>query len=129
MKGMAGRKWLQLFPKRHPEISMRISQQMNTGRAMKLNRFIVKYHFTKLKDVMNDIEVMSKPERIYNMDDKGCRLTIHHQQTVLARKGAKIVNLIAPEHGENFTTVSCDNASGQTIPPIILFKGKRLKPE
>lgn len=36
---------------------------------------------------------------------------------------------LAPEHAENVTIVSCGNASGQYIPPMILFKGQRLKTE
>lgn len=36
---------------------------------------------------------------------------------------------MAPEHGENVTIVSCGNALGQVIPPMILYKGKRLNPE
>lgn len=63
------------------------------------------------------------------MDEKGCRLTIHHQQTVLALKGSKRVHLIAPEHAENVTVVGCGNALGNSIPPMIIFKGQRLKPE
>jgi hypothetical protein len=74
---------------------------------------------------MNGIEVVNKPELIYNMDEKGCCLTIHYQQTVLARKGAKRVHLIPAEHGENITTVFCASALGQITPPLILFKGKR----
>lgn len=48
---------------------------------------------------------------------------------VLAKKGAKRVHLIAPEHGENVSIVACGNALGQAIPPCILFKGQRLKAE
>lgn len=62
------------------------------------------------------------------MDEKGCRLTIHHSQDVLAQCGAKRVHLIANEHAENVTIVGCVNAIGNPIPPMILFKGKRRKP-
>ncbi|XP_050305584.1 uncharacterized protein LOC126742823 [Anthonomus grandis grandis] len=62
------------------------------------------------------------------MDEKGCRLTLHHQQLVLAQKGAKRVHLVAREHAENVTVVACANALGHVIPPMILFKGQRGKP-
>ena len=46
---------------------------------------------------------MNHSERIY-IDEKGTWLTIHHQQqTVLAGKGAKRVQLVAPEHAESVT--------------------------
>jgi hypothetical protein len=107
---------------------MRKSQQMDPGRAMKLNRLIVNDHFTKLKNVMKDTEVMNKPELIYNMDENDYRFTIHHHQTVLARKCEKRVRLIAAEHSENVTIASCANVLCQIVPPMVLFKGKRLKP-
>ncbi|KAK9687118.1 hypothetical protein QE152_g36692 [Popillia japonica] len=72
---------------------------------------------------------MDKHKRIYNVDEKGCRLTLHHQQKVLAKKAAKRVHLVAPEHGENVSMVACANASGVAIPPTVLFKGQRIKPE
>ncbi|CAG4931330.1 unnamed protein product [Parnassius apollo] len=61
------------------------------------------------------------------MDEKGCRITVHKQNTVLAEKGSKRVHLIAPEHAENVTIAMCVNAIGTAIPPMILFKGKRQR--
>ncbi|KAI4471518.1 zinc finger fyve/phd-type [Holotrichia oblita] len=62
------------------------------------------------------------------MDEKGCRLMLHHQQRVLAEKVFKRVQLIGSEYAENVTIVGCANALCQVIPPMILFKGQRLKP-
>ncbi|KAB0804529.1 hypothetical protein PPYR_01499, partial [Photinus pyralis] len=86
-------------------------------------------YFEKLDNTLDELCFKNKPERIYNMDKKGCRLTVHHQQTVLAQKGVKRLHLVAPEHAENVTVVGCVSASGTVIPPMIIFKGKRKKPE
>lgn len=126
---LAGRGWFRLFLKRHPELSKRKAQNMNPARAQKLNKFIVNDYFKKLGDTLDELGFKDKPERIYNLDEKGCRLTIHHQQVVMARKGVKRLHLVAPEHAENVTVVGCVSASGSVIPPMILFKGKRKKPE
>ncbi|CAG9833889.1 unnamed protein product [Diabrotica balteata] len=75
------------------------------------------------------MDILDKPERIYNVDEKGCRLTLHHQQKVLAQKGARRVHVFANEHGESVTIVSCGNALGTAISQMALFKGKRSKPE
>ncbi|KAJ8964249.1 hypothetical protein NQ314_005025 [Rhamnusium bicolor] len=129
MSKMAGRYWLNGFLKPNPEIRKRKAQGMNPARAQKLNKFIVNDYFEKLEEVLLELNFMNSPERIYNVDEKGCRLSLHHQQNVLARKGAKRVHLVAPEHGENVIIVSCSNAGGNSIPPTILFKGRRLKSE
>lgn len=125
----AGKDWYKAFMKRHPEISLRKAQFMNVARAQKLNKFIVGDHFDRLKKVYDKLELRDHPERIYNMDEKGCRLTIHHQQGVLAKKGAKRVHLQASEHAESVTIAGCVNALGTAIPPMVIFKGQRLKPE
>ena len=57
---------------------------MNPARAQKLNHFIVNDYFDKLERIFIEKNLFSAPQRIYNMDEKGCRLTIHHQQDVLS---------------------------------------------
>ncbi|KAJ8882009.1 hypothetical protein PR048_018497 [Dryococelus australis] len=53
---------------------------------------------------------MARPELIYNIDEKGVRLTIHFKQDVLARRVANRVHLVAPEHAENVTVCSMATA-------------------
>lgn len=125
----AGKDWFKAFMKRHHEISVRKAQFMNPARAQKLNKFIVDDHFKNLRDIYDKFDLHDHPEKNYNMDEKGCRLTIHHQQSVLAKKGAKRVHLQSSEHAESVTIAGCVNALGTAIPPMIIFKGKRLKPE
>jgi hypothetical protein len=48
------------------------AQNFNPGRDQKLNRFIVKDCFAKLKITMEELGIMNKPEGIYNVDEKGC---------------------------------------------------------
>ena len=45
IKCIAGRKWLNNFLERNPEISIRKAQFMNPARAQKLNKHIVHQHF------------------------------------------------------------------------------------
>lgn len=128
-KQVAGKDWLRLFLRRNPDLSTRRAQNLNPARAQKLNRAIVSDYFEKINELMTTLNLKDKPQNVYNMDEKGCRLTIHHQQRVLAERGVKRVHMVAPEHAENVTVVACCNAIGNAIPPMIIFKGKRLKPE
>ena len=128
-KKLAGRDWCNNFLRRYPKISCRRAQFMNPARAQKMNPFIVKDYFTKLEKLMSLHGFFNTPERLYNMDEKGVRLTVHHQQSVLVQRGAKRVHLVAQEHAENVTVVGCANAMGSAIPPMVLFKGIRLKSE
>lgn len=129
VKELAGKDWLARFLKRNPNLSKRKAQHMNPARAQKLNKFIVNDYFGKIREVFEELDIHANPQNLFNMDEKGCRLTIHHQQQVIAQKGSKRVHLVAPEHAENVTIAGCCNALGNAIPPMIIFKGKRLKPE
>lgn len=120
---------MKLFLSRNPEIAKRKAQLMNPARAQKLNKPIVTDYFVKLEQILTELNLKDKPQCIYNIDEKGCRLTIHHQQVVFARRGAKRVHMVAPEHAESVTVVGCINAVGNSIPPMVIFKGKRLKEE
>lgn len=128
-KSTAGRKWLKNFLARNKDISKRKAQFMNPARAQKLNKAIVEQHFKAIREIYDDLNIDENPERLYNIDEKGCRLTVHRQPQVLAEKGSRRVHLIAQEHAENVTVAICVNAAGMAIPPMILFKGKRMRDE
>lgn len=126
--GMAGRIWFERFLKRNPRVVQRKAQRMNPARAQKLNKFIVNDHFKKLKGLLLDNNFQDSPAKIFNMDEKGCRLQLHKDPRVLAKKGADRLHMVANEHGENATIVACGNAVGNVIPPMILFSGVRKNP-
>ncbi|CAH1999504.1 unnamed protein product [Acanthoscelides obtectus] len=91
---LAGKDWLSAFMKRNPIISKRKAQFMNPARAQKLNKFIMDDHFAKISKFYDQLDLKTHPERIYNMDEKGCRLTVHHQHNnipagTLVAKSAK----------------------------------------
>lgn len=127
-RNMVSRKWLKLFLARHPNVARRSSQNVNPGRAAKLNKHIVDDYFKTLRNVMLEVGVMQSPGRIFNMDEKGCQLTLHKPPKVYARKGVKRVPYVAPEHAQNDTIVTCGNDLGNVIPPFILYKESRRKP-
>jgi hypothetical protein len=41
--------------------------------ALKLNRFAIKDYFDELKELLMRLDIMDKPERIYNVDKRGYR--------------------------------------------------------
>lgn len=43
----AGRKWMDFFDKRHPDVAKRKAQSLNQTRVKKLNRFVVNDYFQK----------------------------------------------------------------------------------
>lgn len=56
----------------HKRIRKRKTQNLNPARAQKLNKAVVSDYCTKLKKLLEDDELVHKPEGIYNIDEKGC---------------------------------------------------------
>ena len=65
-------------------IVFRKVQNLNPGIAQKLNCLIVNDYFAELK-TLEELAVMNKPEFIYNVNEKGCRLCLHKQPLVLTQ--------------------------------------------
>ena len=43
-------------------------------------------HFEKLENILTELDSFIQPRRIYDLDEKGCRRTLHHQQSVISVK-------------------------------------------
>lgn len=77
---------------------------------------------------MKDNDLLNRPSRIYNMDESGMPLD-HKQLKRVAKKRMKKVH--GPSSGDKsqFTPVARATAAGSVLPPILIFKGKRLNHE
>ena len=58
---------------------------------------------------------MNSPEQIYNVDESGMPLK------VITQKGQKKVRVRTTGDKSQITVVGCASASGQVIPPYIIF--------
>ncbi|VEN44176.1 unnamed protein product, partial [Callosobruchus maculatus] len=124
----AGKKWLKLFLKRHPQLSMRTPQGMSAARIKsftpeKVSRFFDLYEpeYNKIRDPF---------QRVFNVDETGITIVQHKHSKVISLKGKKqISSLTSAERGKLITIITCVNASGVYIPPVIIFPRKNMKAE
>ena len=70
---------------------------------------------------MDRHNIKSKPQQIFNADETGFS-TVHQTSKVVGRKGKKA----SGESGENITVLCCVNAEAHVLPPMVIFKGKRI---
>ena len=75
---------------RNPEVSKRKAQRLNPARTEKLNKFIVNDHFEKLKKLVTENNLLKFPEKIFNMDEKGCRLQLHKDPEVFGKEDRNV---------------------------------------
>ena len=94
-KQCAGRKWMRLFLRRHPELSIRKPESTSIQRALGYNRAKIKVFEDVLKKELftNDGSRKIPPENIFNVDETG--VTVNHKpQKIVAARGKKSVAVI-----------------------------------
>ncbi|CAH1956219.1 unnamed protein product [Acanthoscelides obtectus] len=125
----AGDDWFQGFLRRNRELSIRKSEGLSLARATGMNRTDVSNFFTLLRDVIIKNNLLNKPDKIFNVDETGIQIN-NKPGKVVATKGTKdVYSLTTSERGENISLVSCCNAEGYFLPPVLIFKGKNKKDE
>ena len=120
--GIPGKEWFKGLKARHPNISIRKPQKLSTARAKCMNKPDITEYFSTLSKIMGNLD----SDQIWNMDESGFHLE-HTPQNVVSRKGAKQVPGRVSCNRENITVIACVSASGHTMPPTFIVKGKTHK--
>jgi len=85
-------------------------------------------YFVTLKSVLVENNLLDKPECIYNVDESGVPLE-HHSPLVIAKRGQHKVQHYTSGNKLQVTAVVCIKATGECIPPFIIFDAKNLNVE
>ncbi|XP_046677400.1 MFS-type transporter clz9-like [Homalodisca vitripennis] len=127
-KKSAGRKWLRLFFKRHPELSLRKPQPLSLARIKGFSPENVKKFYDILKPELERVNF--SPTRVFNVDETGVTSVQPKSMRVVSLKGKReVYKLSSAERGRLITIVACMSASGNFVPPMLVFPRKRMKPE
>jgi len=126
-KQFAGKTWLRLFLKRHPEVSFRRPTDTSIARLKGFNKKDVDYFFMLLETAMDQHHYTAN--NVYNVDETGISVVLAKMLEVLAKKGKRqIVATTSAERGSTVTCIMCVNASGTYVPPMLIFPRKRDHP-
>jgi len=126
-KQLAGKKWVRLFMKRQPSLSLRQPEATSYARATGFNKPAVQKFFSLLTEIVDKYKLDGS--RIYNCDESGMKTVQQKHSKVIAVKGKKQVgSMTSSERGKNVTVVCCTNACGHYIPPVFIFGRKRMNP-
>ena len=127
--GMAGRGWLDAFRHRHPQLSLRIPQALSYCRASMASKNKIDDFFAKLGALYGRLNLISKPMQVYNIDETGITV-VHKPGKVFSVVGRKhVYSLTSAEKGKTHTVVACVSASGNSIPPLMIYPRKKAVPE
>lgn len=127
-KQEAGKDWFQGFLNRHPDLSIRKPESTSAARAAGFNRIVVDNFFNFLGNIYDEHHLT--PDRIYNCDETGVSVVPKTKSKIIAKRGRKQVGaLTSAERGTTITVEICFSASGQYMPPMMVFPRKRMDPQ
>ena len=116
-----------VFLKHHPEISVQAPQATSLARASGFNKSQVNQFFDLVKPVVQENGIT--PHRIFNMDESGLAV-VQNVSKILAKKGkCQVSSITSQERRHTITIICCMSASGNFVPPAIIFPCVRMKPE
>ena len=119
--------WWEKFLKRNPTLSLRSGDSTAGVRMEAINRENLDNYFDLLRSVFDDFDFDKFPESIYNMDETGVPLCPRPPK-VIARKGQKKIRYRTSGQKAQITVIGCGSATGQVIPPFIIFAAKQISP-
>lgn len=126
--GHAGRGWYEGFMSRQPLLTLCTPQAMSYARAVCANKERIHDFFCQTWCNSWSTEFDSKPGQIFNADESGITI-VHKPSNVSAQVGRRNVPaLTAAEKGKTHTILSFVSASGQVIPPFMVYPRKRPIP-
>ena len=111
--------------KRHPKLSLRSGDATAGVRLNAVNAENISAYFSSLKSVFDEHGFQEHPERVYNMDETGVPLEPRPPK-VIAAKGIKRIRYRASGQKSQITVIGCGSATGQALPPFIIFAAKQV---
>jgi hypothetical protein len=123
--GIPGNGWMRWWKRRHPDLTLRVSQALESARAKGLCEENVRSFFENLQHLYSMHEY--QPDRIWNCDESGGQAGRNGGAIVIARRGARRVHSIVPNQREWLSVLVCINAAGSSIPSFYIFRGRRFR--
>ncbi|KAG1676006.1 hypothetical protein GQR58_014449 [Nymphon striatum] len=115
----AGKDWMNIFLKKHKNMSLRTPEATSLGRATSFNRHNVTLFFNNYDAVLEKDGFT--PDKIWNLDESGCT-TVQRPARIIAETGCKQVGAIVSAERGTLVTICCAvGATGNTIPPMFVF--------
>ena len=86
---------------------------------------VFKNYFDLLSEALTKYGIKDQQAQIYNCDETGMLLE-HKMPKLIAAKGTKKIQRCTSGTKSQISILACASASGQTMPPLVVFTGKHL---
>ena len=125
--GTPGDDWWKGFMARYPDLAKRKPQQHQLVRAKATTEQLVDHWFNDvLGPTLDELDLHDKPQQLFNADESFLPLS-GKPDHIICKKGIKSPQMLIGGSGrENITIHCCVSASGQYIPPYVIYTGQKL---
>jgi len=117
-----GKRWLDKFRKRYPELKTVYSRALDVSRFEGVNYPVINAYFDALTDLF--LENSYPSDAIFNVDETGFALGTTLPSKVLIKRGDTRAFKKISGRQEWITVIECVGASGVALPPLLIFKAK-----
>jgi DDE superfamily endonuclease/helix-turn-helix, Psq domain len=120
-----GQNWHDRFLVRHPDLKKLRSRAMDQSRKDATDYETARQWFELFQTIrlLYDIDDVD----IYNMDEKGCMKGVGENVKVLVSRSDAEAFSAQPGNREWVSIIECIGGTGYTLPPFIIFEGKRIQ--
>ncbi|XP_053385176.1 uncharacterized protein LOC128550335 [Mercenaria mercenaria] len=120
-------KWFRGFMSRWPELKVLKPRGLEIQRAKATTVDCVTKYYVELGSILDKYSLKNRPERIYNVDEKGLS-TSHTPPAVVTGLNFK-PQAVTSASRTLVTVIGCGNALGYSVPPFFIFPGARMRPD
>ena len=120
--------WWKSLRSRHQDLCLRNPETLTHSRMLGASEAMIEHYFELLERTLLESEICDRPCQIFNLDESGFPLNPKPPK-VVSKKGEKHPSSLSSSERTQITVLSCCNAGGYAIPPLVIFNRKMLKPE
>nr|XP_036576889.1 transposase [Colletotrichum truncatum]KAF6783710.1 transposase [Colletotrichum truncatum] len=119
-----GRNWIQFFIKRNPSIKVHRARAIDSKRVNGASTNVIRQWFQQL--ALPEIKAI-KPHHRYNMDETGILEGRGSNGLVLGSSESSSMRKKQPGSRAWTTMLECVSATGQALPPLVIYRGKSVQ--
>lgn len=124
----AGYYWFKGFLRRHPELCVKRAEGLSAARSGAMNKPNIQKWFSEYKELVEKLNISDSPSHIWNLDESGLQ-DVFEAKRAVGQKGVPLYQVKAGEKGDTTTVLPVFNAMGEIGALMVIFKGKRIRPE
>lgn len=126
-----GKTWYNAFLKRHPNIGIRMAQNLTSSRAAVRKEALQRW-YAEVDEYLTESNyktILDSPERVFNLDETAFFLNPKGNKVLALRGEKNVYQQVNADEKECLTVLVTGNANGELAPPLIVFKYTRIPQE